>query len=94
MFLKSRKKRYLIVTQNKALLYEGFWDELPIAEKVIIEKSIEFFDDREPCVIHRTAVHVRLMAELEQLLSSPDFHSRFCTYTGFPADCRFSFSEK
>lgn len=94
MFLKSRKKRYLIVTQNEALLYEGFWDELPLAEKVIIEKSIEFFDDREPCVIHRTAVHVRLMAELEQLLSSPDFHSQFYAFTGFPTDCKISLSEK
>ncbi len=94
MFLKSRKKRYLIVTQNEALLYEGFWDELPLAEKVIIEKSIEFFDDREPCVIHRTAVHVRLMAELEQLLSSPDFHSQFCAFTGFPTDCKISLSDK
>ena len=48
MFLKSRKKRYLIVTQNKALLYEGFWDELPLAEKVIIEKSIEFLMTGNP----------------------------------------------
>lgn len=94
MFLGAKKKRYLTVTQNDALLYEGFWNELPVKEEVILEKSIEFFNDREPCVIHRTAVHVRLLAELEQILSSPDFHGRFCAWTGFPADCSISFSEK
>lgn len=94
MFLKPKKKRYLTVTQNETLLYEGLWNELPLAEEVILEKSIEFFNDREPCVIHRSAVQMRLLAELEQLLSSPGFHEQFCAYTGFPADCKLSFSEK
>ena len=94
MFLKPKKKRYLTVIQNETILYEGLWDELPLAEGVIIEKSIEFFDDREPCAIHRGAVHVRLLAELEQILSSPNFHSQFCIYTGFPTDCKLNFSEK
>lgn len=94
MFLKPKKKRYLTVTQDETLLYEGFWNELPLAEEVIIENSIEFFNDREPCVIHRSAVQMRLLAELEQFLSSPEFHDRFCAYTGFPADCKLSFSEK
>lgn len=94
MFLKSKKKRYLTVTQNETLLYEGLWNDLPLTEKVILEKSIEFFNDKEPCAIHRGAVHMRLLAELEQLFSSPDFHSRFCAYTGFPTDCSLNFSEK
>lgn len=94
MFLMTKKKRYLTVMQKETLLYEGLWNELPLAENVILEKSIEFFDDKEPCAIHRSAVHVRLLAELEQLFSSPDFHSRFCAYTGFPTDCKFNFSEK
>lgn len=94
MFLKSKKRRYLTVTQDETLLYEGLWNELPLTEEIILEKSIEFFNDREPCVIHRGAVHMRLLAELEQLFSSPDFHSRFCAYTGFPINCKLSFSEK
>ena len=94
MFFKSKKKRYLTVTQNGAVLYEGLWSELPMAEDVILEKSIEFFNDREPCAIHRGAVQVRLLAELEKLSSSPAFHSQFCAWTGFPADCSLSFSEK
>ena len=94
MFLKAKKKRYLTVTQDETLLYEGLWNELPLTEEVILKKSIEFFNDREPCAIHRGAVHMRLLAELEQLFSCPDFHDRFCTYTGFPTDCKLSFSEK
>ena len=94
MFLRSKKKRYLTVIQNETLLYEGFWNDLPLAENVILEKSIEFFNDKEPCAIHRGAVHMRLLAELEQLFSSPDFHSQFCAYTGFPTGCSLNFSEK
>lgn len=94
MFLSSKKKRCLTVTQNEILLYEGDWNKLPLTEEIILEKSIEFFNDSEPCVIHREAVHIRLLAELEQLIASPDFHSQFCACTGFPADCKLSFSEK
>ena len=94
MFLKAKKKRYLTVTCHEAVLYEGYWTELPLAEEIILEKSIEFFNDKEPCAIHRGAVHLRLLAELEQLFSSSGFQSLFCLYTGFPADCSIQFSEK
>ena len=60
MFLKAKKKRYLTVTCHEAVLYEGYWTELPLAEEIILEKSIEFFNDKEPCAIHRGAVHLRL----------------------------------
>ncbi|MBQ1189321.1 MAG: hypothetical protein IIX57_02765, partial [Lachnospiraceae bacterium] len=40
-------------------------DVLPIRESVILEKSVEFFDDPEPCHIHRGAVRVRLTAEIQ-----------------------------
>ena len=55
MFLKAKKKRYLTVTCHEAVLYEGYWTELPLAEEIILEKSIEFFNDKEPCAIHRGA---------------------------------------
>ncbi|MCR5557232.1 MAG: hypothetical protein K6F75_06705 [Butyrivibrio sp.] len=94
MLLKAKKKRYLTVTHNEALIYDGFWSDLPFTEEIIINKSIEFFDDKEPCAIHRGAVHMRLLAELEQLLSTPDFQKLFCLYTGFPMDCAVHLSEK
>ena len=35
---------------------------------MLIEKSIYFFDDPEPCFIHRDAVRVRLTEELHKEL--------------------------
>ena len=94
MFFNSKKKRYITVKHNDSTLYEGLWNDIPFAEEIIIKKSIEFFNDNEPCAIHRGAVHMRLLAELEQLFSTPDFQSLFCLYTGFPIDCEIDFSEK
>lgn len=94
MPFQVKKKRYLTVTQNEALLYEGLWTDLPFTEEIILAKSVAFFNDREPCAIHRGAVHLRLLAELEQLFTSPDFRKLFCLYTGFPIDCSIHFSEK
>ena len=94
MFLKHKKKRYLTVTLDKSVLYDGLWNDLPLAEEVIIEKSIEFFNDREPCAIHRGAVQLRLLSELERLFEDPAFKDLFCAYTGFSKDCELVFSEK
>lgn len=38
---------------------------VPIKEQTIISKSIEFFNDPEPCFIHRSAVIKRLVAEID-----------------------------
>lgn len=70
---------------------------LPINEALLIEKSIEFFNDPEPCMIHRSAVMKRLYIEIgnyiENLLqknineiyisSLPDF---FKEYLNLPSD--------
>ena len=50
------------------VVYEGLLKDIPIKETVLIEKSIYFFDDPEPCFIHRDAVRVRLTEELHQEL--------------------------
>lgn len=41
---------------------------LPIKEQIIIDKSIEFFSDPEPCFIHRSAVMKRLITEIDDYL--------------------------
>lgn len=94
MFLKHKKKRFLTVKLDNTLLYDGLWDNLPLTEEIIINKSIEFFDDKEPCEIHRSAVQIRLLAELDALYGAPDFMDLFLTYTGFPPECELTFSEK
>lgn len=47
------------------LIYEGLLKDLPIKESVILEKSAAFFNDPEPCHIHRSAVRTRLTAEIQ-----------------------------
>lgn len=49
-------------------LYDGAITGLEIPEKLIIELSIEFFDDPEPCQIHRGAVLRRVFMELAMVL--------------------------
>lgn len=58
------------ICQAQSVLYEGPLKDLPLKESVIIEKSIHFFDDPEPCYIHRGAVRARLVTELQQELAS------------------------
>ncbi len=47
-------------------IYNGLLTEIPLKEEVILCKSIQFFDDPEPCHIHRRAVRVRLTEEILQ----------------------------
>ena len=37
--------------------------QLPLREDVIVEQSIYYFDDPEPCMIHRSAVMKRIFSE-------------------------------
>jgi hypothetical protein len=37
---------------------------LPLKEKIIINRSIEWFYDPEPCMIHRSAVMKRIYSEI------------------------------
>lgn len=48
-------------------LYDGALTALTVPEPLIIELSIEFFDDPEPCQIHRGAVLRRVFMELMEL---------------------------
>lgn len=38
--------------------------ELALPEPVVLQLSVEYFNDPEPCAIHRGAVHRRAMMEL------------------------------
>lgn len=70
MFHKKKKYRlYLKFHSNNQLLHDGAFLELPFPESLILEKSIQFFDDPEPCYLHRSAVRNRLLYELEEELN-------------------------
>lgn len=94
------KKRYLDIYSDGVLLYQGRWDELPLEEDVIIEMSIAFFRDSEPCYIHRDAVRVRLLSELEETLGynfqdiPAQWLKRLTVCTGISHITHVEFSEK
>lgn len=54
---------------DKVILEKKLTD-LPIREEEIIKKSIEFFCDPAPCMIHRSAVMKRIFAEIDETFSS------------------------
>ncbi len=44
-------------------------NSLPLREEKIIEKSIELFNDPEPCIIHKSYVIKKLLLEIDEYLS-------------------------
>ncbi|AUD65351.1 hypothetical protein BK011_06485 [Tenericutes bacterium MZ-XQ] len=49
-------KYTILIKKNQDILYEGHPLDLPIKQDKLIEKSIEMFDDKNPCIIHQTYV--------------------------------------
>lgn len=49
-------KKNVKVTKNNILLYEGKLIDLPIKDEYITQKSIDLFDDDDPCIIHKSYV--------------------------------------
>lgn len=90
---KKKTILYARLESNGSVLYSGRWNDLPLAEEVILKKSVEFFDDADPCYIHRNAVRVRLISELEGMKSEKDrFLETLSEWTGLGTvdACEFS----
>jgi hypothetical protein len=81
-----------VLDQCGAILYEGLPVKLPFPDEVIVSKSILYFNDPHPCIIHRNAVAMRLAAELQQALEngpiSPFMGPWACYFAAFPDACR------
>lgn len=87
MFFKKKKAFLptLCLYAGEEVLYNGLLKDLPLREEIIIEKSIQFFDDPEPCHIHRNAVSLRLTEEILKELSDPSpKHYLITKYSAFP----------
>ena len=71
MLFKGKKSlpTLQLYAQNN-LIYHDLLKDLPLKESVILAKSVEFFDDPEPCHIHRSAVRTRLTAEIQNECTS------------------------
>lgn len=64
MLFKKQPIPYLTLYSGDQEIYSGRLSDLPIRESVILEKSEQFFNDPEPCHIHRNAVRSRLTEEI------------------------------
>lgn len=70
LFQKKKSLPSLLLMKDGETLYDGLLKDVPLKEEIILKKSVEFFDDPEPCHIHRSAVRVRLISELLEELNS------------------------
>ena len=72
---KANKVRIVKISSNNDILFSGPVNELPILDKQVIAGSVEFYDDPEPCMIHRSAVISRYYIQIEQWLDSIYYES-------------------
>ncbi len=97
IFKTKKKEKHLSIYHENKLLFQGSLYHLPLREDIIIEKSILFFRDPEPCLIHRNAVKIRLLSEIEQLLSSGcsslEAHKLLHSYADFNCFDKISYIE-
>ena len=63
------KKSVCFIDSGGKVILEKKLTSLPLREAIVIAKSIEFFNDPEPCMIHRSAVMKRLYIEINDFLS-------------------------
>jgi len=67
--LFKRKRKHIKVFHNDDIVWDGRLENLPIKDSTIVEKSILFFNDSEPCFIHKNAVIHRILFEIEDAFS-------------------------
>lgn len=72
IFKQKKKTRHITLLSGQAVLFDGPLPEIPLREELILKTSTHFFNDPNPCYIHRGAVRIRLTAELESSLLSAD----------------------
>ena len=58
------RTRLRFIDKNGHVILDKALVGIPLKNSVIIAHSIEYFDDPEPCMIHRSAVMKRLFCEI------------------------------
>lgn len=57
-------KNKIVVKQFDEIIFNGNILDIPIKENYIIKKSIEIFDDDDPCIIHKSFVVKQVVDDL------------------------------
>lgn len=47
-------EKIIIKDYDETVIYSGPILDMPIKEEYIIKKSIDIFDDEDPCIIHKS----------------------------------------
>lgn len=89
--MRRGKKRLHIHLYDRANACVGTYTlmEFPMPEEIIIALSVQYFDDPEPCHIHRAAVLTRAM---EELLKDCEIGKQYLV-DALPAERRLYFDE-
>lgn len=57
-----------VLNAKREILTQGPISQYPLPEPWMVELSTEFFQDPQPCMIHKSAVLCRIYGELEEQL--------------------------
>lgn len=63
-------KQRILVKKADNILFDGKLINIPIKESCIVEKSIELFDDDDPCIIHKSYIAKEYASTILDLLNS------------------------
>jgi len=79
------KIKLIITDENKEVVFRGNAYDLPVQYEEIKKKSIELFDDDEPCIIHQSYAIQKLMDGFLKQFQGVDIHEKkFKDFTGVP----------
>lgn len=62
-------KKITFIDRNGRIELQCKLNSLPLKEEKIIEKSMELFNDPEPCIIHKSYAIRKLLLEIDEYLS-------------------------
>jgi len=65
-------KQYIVITKNDKILYDGRISDIAIKEEYIIKKSVDLFDDDDPCIIHQSYVIKEFVDDLLHIFKCND----------------------
>lgn len=61
-----------IINSNGVTVFSGNILDLPLKNDYVIKRSIELFDDADPCIIHRSYVIRKVVDEIKAMLKVKD----------------------
>ena len=65
-------KKTVILKRGTDVLYEGDPLNMPFRDEAIKEKSLELFDDEDPCIIHQSHIAREFVKILQRVLDEQE----------------------